>query len=258
MRGKTILSCACGVFYSLLIGTSALATPASVQFSADTYQKSPQGENSGKIFVGDGVVRSDMTQNGQTITQIIDTQKNITWIIYPAQQSYSRFSGTGPSPVGNEQSAGERSPCQGMKGAKCSRMGEEQVNGRSAVKWRVEFSWQGKQYTSTQWIDKERGLALRSDSGTGQISEQKLIGMEKVGGRNTEKWESTVKQGNQPAQSSFRWFDPQLDLAIREEVPGKFLREMRNVRVGPQDPSLFQVPAGYKQVQPQGNQPPRR
>ena len=247
-----------GVVLCLSLGTAVTASPATVQFSADTYQKGPQGELSGKIFVGDGVVRTDMAQGGQSFVQIVDTARQTTWIIYPDQKSYSQLSGGGPAATNVDAKPGDRNPCQGMEGAKCSRLGEELVNGRSAVKWLVEFSWQGKSYTGTQWIDKERGLALKSDSGSGQISEQRLIGMEQVGGRQTEKWQTTVVRSNQPAQESYRWFDPELNLAIREEVPGKYLQEMRNIRVGPQDPSLFQVPAGYKQVAPPANQPPRR
>lgn len=258
MTVRSSITCAFGVVLGLFLGAAVAAPSASVQFSADTYQKSPQGELSGKIYVGDGVVRTDMVQAGQSFIQIIDTARQTSWIIYPDQKSYSQFTAGGPAAGAGGVKVGDRSPCQGMEGAKCSRLGEEAVNGRAAVKWRVEFSWQGKSYTGVQWIDKERGLALKSDSGTGQISEQTLLGMEQVGGRRTEKWQTTVKQGDQPAQHSFRWFDPELNLAIREEVPGQFLQELRNIRVGPQDPSLFRVPAGYKQVAPPAGQPARR
>ena len=34
--------------------------------------------------------------------------------------------------------------------------------------------------------------------------------------------------------------------SVREELPGGFLRELRDISVGPQPTSLFEVPAGWK------------
>lgn len=256
MKVKTFVSCVGGLLFGLLAAQGALAAQGGTQFSADTYQKGPQGEMTGKIYVGDGKVRNEMAQGGQTLVQIVDTRAGEGWVIDPAQKSFARFGGG--QAMQTEQKGGDSDPCQGVQGAKCTRLGEESVNGRPAVKWRMEMAWQGKTYTATQWLDKERGIPLRSDMGNGQVTEQKLVGTEKIAGRITEKWETTVSQGNQPAQASYRWFDPELDMAVREEVPGQFLRELRNIRVAPQDPALFQVPAGYTEVKPQGQQPPRR
>ncbi len=64
-----------------------------------------------------------------------------------------------------------------------------------------------------------------------------------------------MSQGTQQAQQLLRWFDPELNLAIREEFPGGFVREMKNIKLAPQDASLFEVPAGYKKIAlPQGGQ----
>ncbi|MES9936902.1 MAG: hypothetical protein ABW153_10690 [Sedimenticola sp.] len=244
----------------LLIGVHAgqvsVAAPSTVQFSADTYQKGQNGQESmGKIYVGDGMMRTEMQQSGQQVIQIMDTKRQAAWVLYPAHRSYMEMSG-GSMPA-NQSSGAAANPCQGLAGAQCRKLGQESVSGRAATKWEVNLTQQGKSYQSYQWLDNERGLVLRQESSGGR-SELKLLGMEKLEGRTVEKWEMNFSQGKQPAQRSYRWFDPELNLAVREEFPGGFVREMKNIRVAPQDPSLFTLPAGYKKITPQQGRPARR
>ena len=52
-----------------------------------------------------------------------------------------------------------------------------------------------------------------------------------------------------------QWYDRELQIAMREELPGGYFRELRNIRIGPQSDALFRVPAGYRLVEPQRQQP---
>jgi len=106
---------------------------------------------------------------------------------------------------------------------------------------------------STQWIDKERGVPLRQEMPNGQTTELKLVAEEDLGGRKVEKWEMVATTPNQPETRTFQWFDPELDLAIRQEFPGGMVSELTNIRVGQQPDELFKVPAGYERMSaPQG------
>lgn len=242
---------------SLVTGLVFADSHAAVQFSADIYQKGQGGqESSGRIFVGAGQMRTEMTQGGQQVVQIVDNKRQMTWVLYPSQRSYMEMAGRG-APQAQPES-GEANPCQAMPGAQCNKLGPEKVGGRDAVKWQISYSQQGKQIQTTQWLDKARGIVLRQESANGQRSEMKMLGLEKLGNRTVEKWEMTFSQGNQPAQRSYRWFDPELNLAVREEFPGGYVREMRNIRVAPQDPGLFTQPSGYKKITPQQGRPAQR
>ena len=57
----------------------------------------------------------------------------------------------------------------------------------------------------------------------------------------------TTGPGGQ-TQVSYQWFDPELNTNIREEGPGGFMREMRNIKTGKQPVKLFTVPAGYEEI----------
>lgn len=244
---------------SLFIVSSVTAAPlASVEFSAETHMRSAKGESSeGHIFVGNDAIRTEMTQNGQQLIQIINTATQVTWLIRPAQQAYIELHGKGEG--GSRPNADLKTdPCQGIQDATCQFIGEEKVLGREANKWDVTLTVNGRTLTNTQWIDLERGILLRQEADNGPHMEQRMIGMEKMEGRTVEKWEMTISQSNKKPQRSYRWFDPELNLAIREEYPGVFVREIKNIRIGKQDARLFAVPTGFNKVEPQPGAPARR
>jgi hypothetical protein len=233
---------------------SAIAATDQVQFSADTLQKGPQGsESQGKIYVGNKKMRTEMTQGGQQIVQITDNQRQIQWILYPAQRSYMEYRVPAGAPQGDAQGS-DRNPCQGMQGASCRNLGQEQVAGRQAVKWEITISHQGKSQKSTRWIDSERGIPLRQEMPNGQRMELRMLGRESLGGRAVEKWEMSMYQGDQSPKRSLQWYDPELKLTVREEFPGGYVRGMQNIRVGAQPAQLFTVPMGFKKITPQQQQ----
>lgn len=85
------------------------------------------------------------------------------------------------------------------------------------------------------------------------------VGAEKVNGRNTEKWQIVMSQGDQKLRSVV-WVDRGLGMPVREELPGGYVRELRDIQEGPQDPSLFEVPNDYERIElpkqpPQGAAP---
>lgn len=237
---------------SVLLPGPVLAAPEPVEFSADIHQAGPNGVASvGRINVAKTGVRTELTQNGQQVIQIFDTKSQTSRMILPAQKAYMEHKGAGPAPSMPGQPSGDADPCREVPGAKCSNLGTEEIAGRAAVKWEMTMERQGQVMRSTQWIDKERGFPLRQEMPNSQRMEQKMLGTEELAGRKVEKWEVRMVQGNQAPQILFRWFDPQLNMVVREEFPGGYVREMRNIQVGTQDPSLFQVPAGFKRMTPQ-------
>ncbi len=235
---------------SLLLAGMPLAraaSPAALEFSADTVQTDPQkNQRVGHIFVGKHRVRSESQQNGQPVVNIVDTENRVTWVLYPRQRSYIEYR------MGTQQAGAEPgSPCEGLPGAQCKKLGEERMQGRLATKWQVSMPSQGGTVESTQWIGKQHSILLRQEIKGGPVMEQRMLQVEQFDGRAVEKWEMTVRQGEQPVQRSLRWFDPQLNLAIREESPQGYVRELRNITIGPQNPDLFLVPAEFKKIEPQ-------
>lgn len=234
----------------LAVAVSAHAQLAGKEFSAEMVQRGPEGEmSSGKMYVGDGRMRSEMVHQGQDVVRITDEQRGVEWILFPEQKKYmERQLGSAGAPAAGMKASPVVDPCAGMPGLTCRNLGEETVSGRPAEKWEIVATHQGQTMKSTQWIDKQRGVPLRQEMPNGQRTELKLVGEETVDGRPVEKWEMVATMPNQPSTSTFQWFDPELELAVRQEFPGGFVSELKSVSVGKQPDHLFSIPAGYERI----------
>jgi hypothetical protein len=257
---------AVAVVLSTLLAAAVQADTGGAQFSANMVRRGPDGQvTSGKMFVGDGRTRMEMSQQGQEVIRINDQNRHMEWILFPDQQSYLERGappGAEAAAAAPKQLSAEADPCAAMPGVTCRRVGVEDVNGRPAVKWEMSTTQQGETLTGAQWLDQERGLPLKSVMPNGPTMELKILGQETIDGRRVEKWETTMTVPKQQPIRTFQWYDPELKLAVREEFPGGYVSELKNIRVGPQPDDLFSVPAGYKrmsmpqegQQQPAGSQ----
>lgn len=244
-----------------LLGGPAQADNGQVQFSAEMVRHGPDGKTAtGRMYVGDGRTRMEMSQQGREVVRISDRGRRMEWILFPADKGYlERAAPTAAegAPAPSAPPSAETDPCAGMPGVTCRRLGVEDVNGRPAVKWEMSMTREGKTLTGVQWLDQERGIPLKHQMPNGQTMELKLLGIETFEGRQVEKWEmTTAVPGQQPAVT-FQWYDPELKLAVRDELPGGFASELKDIRIGPQPDSLFRVPDGYTRMTapPGGGQP---
>ena len=230
---------------------AAQAQTGGAQFSAEMVTRGPDAPpTTGRMSVGDGRVRIEMSQEGRQIVRISDHQRRMEWILFPEQKSYVEHAvppgvDAAASPA---QPSAETNPCTGLQEVSCQRIGEESVAGRPAIKWEMSVTREGRTLTGTQWLDVERGLPLKYQMPNGQAMELKLLGQETYSGRVVEKWEMTTTLPNQPPMQSFQWYDPELKLAVREELPGGNVRELVNIQPGPQPDELFQVPSDYSRM----------
>jgi hypothetical protein len=241
-----------GVALATLLTTSARAEIAGAQFSADMISTGPDNQVvSGRMYVGDGRVRMEMTQQGRQIVRISDQNRRIEWVLFPDQQTYlERGAPPGEAPAAPLAApSAETDPCAGLPGMTCRRVGEEQVGGRAAVKWEMQMTHEGKTLIGAQWIDVQRGLPLKHLMPNGDTMELQMLGTETLDGRTVEKWQMTTTSANQAPAQSLQWYDPELKLSVREEFPGGFVRELKSISVGPQPDHLFTVPAGYTRTE---------
>lgn len=74
----------------------------------------------------------------------------------------------------------------------------------------------------------------------------KKLGTETVNGRTCDKWEVTEKSGDKETL----WIDQKLHFPIKTQTASGMTTEFTNIKEGPQDASLFKVPAGYRKFDP--------
>jgi outer membrane lipoprotein-sorting protein len=75
--------------------------------------------------------------------------------------------------------------------------------------------------------------------------ERKLVGKETIQGHPTEKYLITYKaRGN--TDQVYQWWATDINFPIKtEDVNGKWKQEYKNIKMGKQDDSLFEIPEGY-------------
>lgn len=227
----------------------ALAVDVKVEFSAEAVQMAPQRPTMvAKMFVSKKAVRTESNVNNQQTVEIVFPNEGRRVVLFPQQKNYMEQTGMPKiKPVSSQKK--NFNPCAGVTDTRCKKLGTEKVQGRKTEKWEIIAQREGRSTRSLHWIDVKRRMPLRESFADGSFSELKLLKKEKLNGRKTEKWQLTVTRNNGKSMDSNQWYDTQLKMMIREELPGGYVRELRNIKVAKQADSLFKIPNGYQRVQ---------
>jgi hypothetical protein len=239
------------VFGFGLAAAGVSAGQSIVQFSARTVQSSPdKTSREARIHVGDSQVRIEYESNDQQLVEIYDMKHQRAVLLLPQEHSYMERSLPSSGVTNPMLPPDDTSPCAQMKAAQCKKLGQETLEGRPVDKWEMVVKHENQTLRSLHWVDAERNMSLRQIFPDGSISEMHLKGREKLHGRATERWELTTTGPDKVSMTTTQWYDPELKIAVREELPGGYYRELTDIRVERQPPELFAVPPGYTQAAP--------
>ena len=240
MRQSYVFSIPVGICLLLFQPITAIAGWFGADFSAEMVKGNAQGQNvSGKMYVSKGRVRTEMGGDGQQLIEIIDPHKGLAWIIDPAQQRYRERQ----VPKIDKSGANSRNPCHGVAGAQCRQLPDEILNGRRSSKWQLRHNGKDR----LQWNDATHGFPIQVVEGGKVVMAMVYVAEEQLGGRKVERWRALQHSGSSIVESE-QWYDPQLNIAIRQQAQDGSFRELRNIRLGEQPESLFVLPPGYEQV----------
>lgn len=82
--------------------------------------------------------------------------------------------------------------------------------------------------------------------------DRKLVGNETIDGHPSKKYLITYKSGNEKHQV-YQWFATDINFPVKTSaIDGSWSQEYKNIKIGSQPDSLFEVPAGYKKIQMPG------
>jgi len=242
--------CGIVVMLNLLITEIVFAFEVAVEFSATAVQIAPgQSEHQKKMYVGKDIVRTDSVFNNNTLIEIVNSKEQVRLFLVPGEKIYLKQESPGPfMPVESGESE-STSPCTEMRDTSCEMLGKEMINNRQAEKWEFAEKRGDQMYLSLHWIDVERRMVVRELMPDGTLTEMLPLGAEQIHGRQTEKWLWRSLTPDGQMQTATQWYDPELELSIREELPGGYVRELRDIRTGMQEKTLFEIPEGYRQVE---------
>ena len=246
--------------FILLTSFGALATPVLAQtptapappaFFATAVQILPDGtEQLGRIMKSGDNMRIEMQAGGVSSVQIMRGADGIAYLVDPQTRTFAEIR----DPSVARAVAGPNDPCPSpaeMQAAQmtCEQVGQGEVSGITTQTWELK----GPQIQGAMRVEWDTGRrrALRQEWPDGTTMTLTFQAMQQVEGRPTEYWQTALQRPDQPAVIGGWWFDPELLLVVREEVPGGITRVLRDIRVGPIDPAMFLPPLGYRQVDPQ-------
>ena len=79
--------------------------------------------------------------------------------------------------------------------------------------------------------------------------ERKQVGTETIDGHPTKKYLITYKVSNKQDQV-YQWMATDINFPVKTAaVDGSWMQEFKNIKMGSQPDSLFEVPAGYQKIQ---------
>jgi len=80
----------------------------------------------------------------------------------------------------------------------------------------------------------------------------KSVGTEMVNGRLCDKWVYTAKDAGNEAANQTTWVDMKIRVPVRVIHGDGSQMDFTNIKEGPQEASLFELPAGYQPFNPMG------
>jgi hypothetical protein len=237
------------IFLIIALGVSGYANSyaqSNVQFSGQAIQSLPGGRlRKAQLFVGDNQVRLEYRRGELDMVEIYDMNNHHTLLLVPQQKVYMQRAFLPGQVVNPMLPPRDSNPCTVMPEGECKKLGSETLYGRPVSKWEVTVKRQGKMLRSLHWIDDDRLMSLRDVWPDGSVSELKLQDIEEFDGRTSERWQRTTVRPDGKNETTTQWYDPELRITVREELPGGFIREIRHIRVAKQPATLFQVPEDY-------------
>ena len=236
---------------SLCIAASmAPAGQSNVQFSAQAVQETTDGNNrNARIYVGDNQVRLEYYKGELLMAEVYDMKNRRVLLMVPQQETYLERSLPEGGMINPMLPPGDSNPCLHVPQATCRKLAQEPLFGRDADKWEMRVKQKGRELVSLHWMDDERHMPLREQWPDGTVSELRPLGEERLDGRPVERWEKKTTYPDGRITLSTQWYDPELQIAVREELADGKFRALRDIRVEPQPVQLFEVPAGYRQLE---------
>jgi hypothetical protein len=233
------------------------AAPAAAQnlipaYAADAIYRTPDGtENTGRVIKSGPDMRLEFTEAGRPVVQIIRRAEGMMYVLDPSSRSYFKIQGE-PDPQAG--AATYEAPCdQNVTTITCRFLGNEVTSGITAEVWEIGQPGDQSQVSRILW-DGARHRALRQEYPDGTVMALSFQAMVQIEGRNVEHWVISVIVPGQAPLAGAWYYDPELRVELREELPSGEVRSLRNIVVGEVDPAAFAVPAGWTEIAPP--QPP--
>ncbi len=233
-------------FFSLLCYlTLHIGTVQAIQFSANAVLSTPgRADVSTHLYYSSGRIRKEFFYYGEPVIQILDANKHVSWMCFTDQQLCYENQSLEEINIGIENAI--HSPCEDNATLKCENLGQQNLNNRPAVQWKIIANEGDKELVSHLWLDAELKIPVKQTLFNGTSIELEWLGSEKLDNRDTEKWIQRIKLPSGEVQESYQWFDKELKISIRESFTNGNSQELKHIVVENIPDKLFTIPVGFE------------
>jgi len=141
---------ACALFMAVVLCGLFCFVVFAQEFSADIVSTGKEGSSSGKIYTSKNKIR--MEQQGNIIISRID--RNVTWIIMPAEKVYIE------QKVDPRNIAGVMDEVPGQ--VERQALGEEEIDGRMTDKYKVDYTYGGETSGMFVWTTQGSNIPVKT------------------------------------------------------------------------------------------------
>ncbi len=150
MKGKKLLT---WILFALAMVCFVSAPVIGAEFVADVVQHIPAGTMTGKVYVKGKNYRQEMTMMGMKHITIYREDKDVAWVLMPAQMTYMEMKGESI-----KSAAFSGKELEEIADKKY--LGEEKVNGYKCKKYRYVYH-DKSMGTVTQWVAKKLDYPIK-------------------------------------------------------------------------------------------------
>lgn len=220
-RGTRILLLVLGISVSSLTGFAGAPEDSEpkVDYSADRYFEFPGGSVRERIYYSPGKERRE-TQDGTIFITRQDQQ--LLWMLFPEKKLARAMAGQ------SEQASADQPSFTPVEGGL---VGEEVINGVNTTKYRIAITVEDVQFAGFMWRTAE-GIVVKIDAVLKDVG----AGEEEPVQKKRKKTKREEEEEEEEGELAFML--PQMRMRM----------ELRNLRIGKLDPSLFEVPPDYVKV----------
>ena len=180
-----LVSTLCIVAFATTAQGAGLPAPT-VEYSADRVMETEAGTFEGKVYAAKDKERSETSMQGMTSVMILRRDKQLGYMLMPAQKMYSQM---------DFQKAQQQSGAQPADQVEITEVGSDTIDGQATTKYKLIMK--DGSAGGFMWFTKD-GIMMKMDT--------------------------VVKNGRNKSRMTIT---------------------LKNVKIGAQDASLFEVPAGY-------------
>ncbi|MFH1036085.1 MAG: DUF4412 domain-containing protein [Pseudomonadota bacterium] len=160
---KKILALVCLCTLSLTLAGAALA----MEFSADVIRKGMGQESTSKFYIKDKKMRMDnMAGPMGPGFSIVRQDKQVMWMVSPAQKSYFEMPLQGPAAMSPPTQGDEKLPGEVSR----KELGKEVIDGHPCIKYEIAYQAGGQDMRIHQWLAQDLKLPVRTAAVDGSWS----------------------------------------------------------------------------------------